>query len=181
MTTLEIILEILKYTVPAIIVLIGVNVIVKRFLVNEIERKRLAIFKETSEKTLMLRLQAYERLTIYIERIHPRSLVSRLYDTNLTNQEFHYLLIKSIQEEFEHNLSQQIYVSTELWRTIMTVKEQSLSMINGISSTLEPTQKCKEFTNKIFTYLQNTDTEIPIDIALEMINNEAKMVLSLNA
>lgn len=180
MTTVEIILEILKYTIPSLIVLIGVNVIVKKFLVNEIERKKLAIFSDSSEKTLMLRLQAYERLTIYLERIHPRSLVSRLYNPNLTNQEFHYIMINSIQEEFEHNLSQQIYVSTQLWRTIMSVKEQSTAMINGIGSTLEPTHKSREFTDKIMNYLQNPDTNIPLDIALEMINNEAKVVLSMN-
>lgn len=178
MSTLEIILEILKYTIPSIIVLIGANVIIKRFLVTDIERKKLAIFSDTNEKTLMLRLQAYERLTIYIERIHPRSLVSRLYNTQLTNQEFHYMLIHAIQEEFEHNLSQQIYVSTQLWRTIMTVKEQSLNMINSIGSTLEPTNKCKEFTTAIMNYLQNSESGIPIEIALEMINNEAKIVLT---
>lgn len=174
------IFEILKYTLPALIVLICTSVIVKRFLVNETERKRLAIFQEGLGKTMMLRLQAYERLSIFTERIHPRSLISRLYDTDLTNQQFHLILIQNIQQEFEHNLSQQIYVSNQVWKTVATVKEQEMAMINNIGGSVNPNGPAREMVNKIMDYLQHEDTIMPVSIALEMINNEAKMVLSSN-
>ena len=174
------VLEILKYTIPALVVLIGTSVIVKRFLVTETERKRMAIFQEGMGKTMMLRLQAYERLSIFVERIHPRSLISRLYQPNLSAQEFHYILIQNIQQEFEHNLSQQIYVSNEVWKTVSTVKEQELAMINKVGGSVNPSAPARDLTNKIMEYLQNSETTMPVEIALEVINNEAKMILFSN-
>lgn len=175
------IFEILKFTVPALVVLICTSIIVKRFLVTETERKRMAIFQEGLSKTMMLRLQAYERLSIFVERIHPRSLISRLYEPNLTVQQFHLTLIQNIQQEFEYNLSQQIYVSNEVWRTVTTVKEQEMAMINKIGGSMDPNLPAREMVNRIMDYLQHEDTVLPAQIALEMINNEAKMVLSINA
>lgn len=175
---LQTLLEILKYTLPALIVLICTSVIVKRFLVTETERKRLAIFQEGLSKTMMLRLQAYERLSIFTERIHPRSLISRLYEPNYTVQQFHLILVQNIQQEFEHNLSQQIYVSNQVWKTVTTVKEQELAMINKIGGSIDPQLPAREMVNKIMEYLKHDDTVMPVEIALEMINNEAKLVLS---
>lgn len=171
------ILEILKYTVPAIVVLIGTSLIVKRFLISEIERKRMAIFQEGMGKTMMLQLQAYERLSIFVERIHPRSLISRLYQSNLTAQEFQYILLHHIQEEFEHNLSQQIYVSNEVWKTVTAVKEQEMAMVNSVGNSLNPQAPARELSDKIMAYLQNSEASKPVEIALEIINNEAKMIL----
>ncbi len=174
-------LEILKYILPAIVVLIATSVIVKKFLIKETEQKRLSIFQENASKTMTLRLQAYERLSIFTERIHPRSLISRLYDSQYNCQQFHFILTQNIQQEFEHNLSQQIYVSNEVWKTVVAVKEQELAMINSIGSRMNPEAPAKEMVKKVMDYVSNEDTELPVTIALEMINNEAKMVLSSRA
>lgn len=179
-STVSLILEILKYVVPSIIVIIGTSVIVKRFLITETEQKRLAIFQEGLSKTMMLRLQAYERLSIFVERIHPRSLISRLYQPGLTNAQLQLLLVQNIQAEYEHNLSQQIYVSTEVWRTISSVKEQEMAMVNAIGGTLDPNAAAKELSIKIMDYVATSETITPVEIALEMINNEAKLILSMS-
>lgn len=179
-STVEILLEIAKYVIPSIVVIIGTSVIVKRFLISETERKRLAIFQEGMSKTMMLRLQAYERLSIFVERIHPRSLISRLYQAGLTNAQLQLLMIQHVQAEYEHNLSQQIYVSTEVWRTISSVKEQEMAMINTIGSQLNPDAPAKELTMRIMDNLVTVESITPVEIALEMINNEAKLILSMS-
>ena len=72
------ILEILKYILPSIIVLLSSYLIVQKFLVSELKRKQLALLQDTQDTTLRLRLQAYERLTLFVERISARALIPRL-------------------------------------------------------------------------------------------------------
>ncbi len=178
MTALQTILEILKYIIPAIIVLIATTTIVKRFLVNETERKRLAIFAEGQDTTLRLRLQAYERLALYMERIHPRVLIPRLYSTGMTTRELQAAILETIRMEYEHNLSQQIYVSTQVWKTIQSVKEQEIAMINQIVTLLNPDGSAKELHQKIVDFILTNENDLPVEVALDIINREAKLVLS---
>jgi hypothetical protein len=178
MTTLQTILEILKYVIPAIIVLIATSTIVKKFLVNETERKRLSIFKEGMDTTLRLRLQAYERLALYMERIHPRVLIPRVYVTGMTNRDLQTELIQAIRIEYEHNLSQQIYVSSQVWKTIQSVKEQEMAMINQVAGMLDPEGSAKELHQRMIDFIISNENDLPVEVALEVINNEAKLVLS---
>lgn len=178
MTVLQTILEILKYTIPAIIVLIATSTIVRKFLVNETERKRLAIFGQGQDITLRLRLQAYERLALYMERIHPRVLVPRVYSTGMTIRELQTELISAIRTEYEHNLSQQIYVSSQVWKTVQSVKEQEMAMINQVASLLNPEGPAKELHQKIIDFIISNENDLPVEVALEVINNEAKLVLA---
>lgn len=176
----ETLLEILKYTVPAVVVLVATWLVVNKFLVTEIEKKQLAIFGKQTREVLMLRMQAYERLTHFVERIHPHALIGRHYLPNATAQEVQLNMVKNIREEYEHNLSQQIYVSREVWETVKNVKEQEISMINQIAVSLGMGASAKELIAKISEFAMNEDTEVPSDIALHIINGEAKKVLMAN-
>ncbi|OJW81270.1 MAG: hypothetical protein BGO69_04180 [Bacteroidetes bacterium 46-16] len=178
---METILEIVKYTVPAIVVLLSSYLIVKRFLVNELKRKQFALLHETQNVTIPLRLQAYERLALFTERMHPRQLVPRVYVPGMTVNDLQQALLLTIRTEFEHNLSQQIYVSKEVWSTVKTVKEQELNMISHIAKQLPPDAPAKELHVKIVDYVLTTESALPTDIALQVINDEAKRVLSYGA
>lgn len=171
------ILEILKYVLPSIVVLVATVLIVNKFLINETERKRLAIFAENADSSMKLRLQAYERLTIFIERMNTKNLISRFYNSAATAQDVQLAMVQSIRAEFEHNLSQQIYVSHELWQTIKAVMEQEITMLNRVGSTCELGAPASVFVTKLSEYLVNTESTIPTDIALETINKEAKFIL----
>jgi hypothetical protein len=171
------ILEVLKYTIPAIVVLIACAIIVGKFLTGEYKRKQLAVFQEGQETTLRLRLQAYERLAMFIERVHPRELIPRVYLTGMTVQDLRTLATNAIKAEFEHNLSQQIYVSSNVWNTIVSVKEQELAMINNIAQMLPADADAKELNNRIIDYVMSQEDGVPSEIALEAINNEAKLVM----
>ncbi|HTO15148.1 MAG TPA: hypothetical protein VLZ83_05230 [Edaphocola sp.] len=173
----ETLLDIAKYIIPAIIVLIASSMIVGKFLTGEYKRKQLAVFQEGQGVTMRLRLQAYERLTVFLERSHPRELIPRVYIPGMTVRELQTVAVNAINSEFEHNLSQQIYVSTNVWNTVMTAKQQEVAMINQIALTLNPEENAKELNAKIASYLISQEQATPAEIALETINNEAKMVM----
>jgi hypothetical protein len=178
---MEVLLELLKYTVPAIIVLISSYLIVKKFLVTELQRKQIALLHETQDVTIRLRLQAYERLILFVERLHPRQLIPRVYEPGMSVVQLQYALIQTIRAEFEHNLSQQMYVSNEVWQTIRGVKEQELNMITHIAKQLDPEASGKDLHTSIVNFVLTTEDELPVDVALQVINREAKRVMSLGA
>ncbi len=173
--------ELLKYTIPAIVVLIACSLIVRRFLITEVKEKQLALLRDNQENTVRLRLQAYERLVLFIERIHMRQLVPRVYQSGMTVSDLQSALIFNIRAEFEHNLSQQIYVSKPIWDTVRGVKEQEMNMINGIARQLDPNAPATELHKRMVDYVTTIDGELPTDIALQMINDEAKSVLTYGA
>jgi len=171
-------LEILKYVLPSLVVLLASYMIVQKFLVSELKRKQIALLQETQHVTIPLRLQAYERLTIFIERINSRNIIPRIYETGMTVNDLRYALILTINAEYEHNLSQQIYVSRQIWQTVRTMKEQELNMINMMAVQLEPEAPAKELQVRLADYLLSAEGEMPGEIALNLINEEARSVLS---
>lgn len=175
------ILEILKYVLPALIVLICSYLIVQKFLVTEVQRKQLALLQDTQDVTIKLRLAAYERLVLFIERVHPRQLVPRIYEPGMTVTELQQMLVYNINVEFEHNLSQQVYVSRPVWEAVRTTKEQQLNMINQIAQQLNPGAPGKDLHARIVEYLISVEGDLPTDTALHLINEEAKRVLSYGA
>ena len=174
---MQTVLELLKYTIPALIVLLSSYLIVQKFLVTQTQRKQLALLKDTNDITIRLRLQAYERLVLFMERITPRQLIPRVYASGMTVRDLQQALTFNIQTEFEHNLTQQIYVSHHVWETVKNVKEQELNMINQITQQLNPDAPAKELHMRIVDYVMTVEDGMPTDVALEIINEEAKRVL----
>lgn len=172
------VLDILKYTLPAIIVLISSYMIINTYLVKEVEKKQLAIFKENVHITIQMRMQAYERLTIFLERMRTPALISRYYNQNMTVQDLQIAIVQGIRSEFEHNYSQQIYVSPQVWNTVKTAMEQEITMLNRIGSTFELGAPSSAYVKRVTDFTMNSETTLPIDIALEVINTEAKKLLT---
>ena len=81
---LQIALEIAKYVLPSLVVLLATSTIVSKFIARDVSNKRVELLRESQGTSIRLRLQAYERLTVYIERIHPRSLIPRVYESGMT-------------------------------------------------------------------------------------------------
>jgi hypothetical protein len=171
-------LEILKYILPALVVLLATYLIVQKFVVSEVQRKQLAIFQESQDVTIRLRLQAYERLTLFIERISPRQLITRLYDSSMTVRDLQMAINFAIRTEYEHNLSQQIYVSKNVWETVKGVKEQEMNMANRIAASLPPDAHAKELHARILDVVTQTEEQLPTDVALQIINDEVRKVMA---
>ena len=133
-------LDLLYFTIPTLISLVIVYLIVSKFNNKETAAKRLELLQSNHDTAFRMRLQAYERLAMLVERTHPRQLIPRVYTSGMTVQELQQALVITINAEFEHNLSQQIYVTAGTWQLIRIFKEQEINMIKHIASTLNPAE-----------------------------------------
>lgn len=125
---------------------------------------------------LPLQLQAYERIVLFVERISPQSLISRVSQPGFTVLDMQIAMVSSIKSEYDHNVSQQIYVTAEAWEAVRTVKEQTISIINQIALKLPPDAPSIELNKQILELFMR-QKESPADIAAEIINAEARKLM----
>ncbi len=117
------------YLLPAIVVGIIAYYFFKGHTANEEGRRRFLLHRETQKDMLPLRLQAYERLTLFLERIDPNRLLIRVKPYSDSISDYETLLTNTMEQEFEHNLTQQIYVSTECWNLVNAAKNATIHVI----------------------------------------------------
>jgi hypothetical protein len=122
--------EILKIVLPALIVFLTAYFLFRDMLDNAQKQRELEFRISNSRKVTPVRLQAYERLALLLERISPQSLLLRVSPHDHTAADYHQQLLSHIRQEFEHNFSQQIYVSPLLWETIRRAREDLIGVIN---------------------------------------------------
>lgn len=123
-------LEILKYTLPSIVVFLTSFFILRLYLRNEERKRRFELSLSHKDNVLPLRLQAYERLILYLERISPDSIVMRFKDSRLSVVELQNELVNVVRTEFDHNLSQQTYISIQAWELIKGARADTIKLIN---------------------------------------------------
>ena len=122
-------IELLSYTLPAVITGFVAYYFFNLHTKNEEGRRRYLLNKDTRKDALPLRLQAFERMTLFLERINPGKLLIRISPNSEDKNDYVNLLISNIEQEFEHNLTQQIYMSDECWTVIVTSKNATIQMI----------------------------------------------------
>ncbi len=164
--------EILKITIPALAVLGATFFLVKRFLDNEQKRREHELRTSTQAMMTPLKIQAYERIIIFLERINPNSLVVRVNKNNMTARQLHLDLVSTIKSEYEHNLSQQIYISEGSWQFVKTAKEEIIQLINISSSKVPSDANSSELAIMILNISANLDKKMPSDAAIEFIKKE---------
>ena len=164
-------IELLSYTLPAIITGVVAYYFFNLHTKNEEGRRRYLLNKDTQKDALPLRLQAFERMTLFLERITPGKLLIRLSPNSEDKNDYENLLISSIEQEFEHNLTQQIYMSDECWTVIVTAKNATIQMIRrtNMSDRVDTANKLREV---IMNDLMNKQS--PSAVALSYIKNEVK-------
>ena len=137
--------------------------------------------KEIPEKTSSLshqmQLQAYERLTLLVDRIALPNLISRMNQSGLNAKEMQLLLIQTIKQEFDYNITQQIYVSAEAWNAVKNLKEQTMLIINQFSSTLPQEATGADLNKLLLEYLMNDEKGNLHELVGEAISYEARKLL----
>jgi hypothetical protein len=131
-------LEILKYTVPALIVFLTTWVVLRIWSRNEANRRGHDFNMHIDDEILPVRLQAYERIILLLERISPDSLLMRVSRPEYTARQLHAELLNNIKSEYEHNMTQQTYVSDEAWEKVKMARNQIMNLINDASSDVKP-------------------------------------------
>jgi hypothetical protein len=171
----ELIIDLLKIVIPCVIVFLGCFLTVRHFLDTE-ARKRLAEIRLANQGVVTpMRLQAYERLAIFLERIHPHMIVTRVHKSGMSARLLQSELTKVIRTEFEHNLSQQIYMSNHAWEMVKTAKEEITKLVNVAASKLPDTATGVELSQMILQISQQIE-KMPTQVALEYIKKEVGQV-----
>lgn len=129
MEDITLILSYFAYLLPAVVVGIIAFYFFKGHTANEEGRRRFILQKEAQKNMLPLRLQAYERYALFLERIAPNKLLVRVAPFSEDVEDYEKLLIKNIEQEFEHNVSQQIYVTNDCWNMINAAKNATIQII----------------------------------------------------
>ena len=123
--------------VPSLIVAVTAFVLAKYFVENDQKKRLLELKFHSKELVTPIRLQAYERMAMFLERIDPNQLLFRVNNPELTAYQMQTILLATIRSEYEHNLSQQVYISPEAWEGIKNAKEKVVNVINLAAGHLE--------------------------------------------
>lgn len=165
----EKIFEVILYAVPALITGMIAYYFFKEHTKNEDGRRRFLLHKDMQVNTLPIRLQAYERMALFLERITPSKLLIRIKPTSSDESTYESLIVATIEQEFEHNLSQQIYVSDECWNIIVAAKNTTIQLIRK-AGLLEKTGTADKLREVILTEMM--EKRAPSDAALAFIKKE---------
>jgi uncharacterized membrane protein len=164
--------EILLHVVPALIVLFTAFFLIKYQLEEVFSKLKLPAHHD-SGKRLQVNFQAYERLVLYLERINPSNMVMRMYRSSANARALEADMVKSIREEFEHNLSQQIYVSDDIWKLIKQAKEETIKLISLASAQCSEKSSSTDLS-KILLELAGAIDEFPHDVAIRYLKAELR-------
>ncbi len=172
---MEELVDLAKIVIPAGLVLYAMYLLVRSFLNKELEKKMLEIKMKNSETILPIRLQAYERMCLFLERITPNNLVPRLNSGGLTSKELQHILLKEIRDEFNHNLSQQLYMSDEAWKSVKAAMESIIIVVNQAITEVDPESKGIELARVVIQKNINQEYDT-IELALNFLKDEIRKV-----
>ncbi|MCR5298635.1 MAG: hypothetical protein K6D57_05000 [Paludibacteraceae bacterium] len=167
--------EILAYTIPSIVVGGVVLTAIHYLFSAEKERQQFDLKKENLKVMTPIRLRAYERMALFLERMTPGSLLLRqTYGNNISSNELHQQLLQQIRNEWEHNVSQQIYIQEETWDLIENAKESITELVNTCASEVSKNTVAVGLATLILdTYKKGQDEEpTPIDTAMDAVRKD---------
>lgn len=141
--------SLLPYILPSVVVFLTAYYLLMQFLKNERLRRLEEMRIDRTRTTLPIRLQAYERIILLLERIAAENLVMRVLQPGMTVQNLQQAMLHTVREEFSHNLSQQLYVSSGLWALVRNAKEETLGQINASASLFDPKANASELAGKL--------------------------------
>lgn len=163
--------EILKIAIPAIIVFLTAYFLFRDMMENAQKQCEFEFKIKNSNEITPVRLQAYERLTLLLERISPQSLLMHISPHELKSSDYHQMLLSQIRQEFEHNLSQQIYISPMLWETIRGARENLIGLINKSAEEISSEAPAISLSRKIIQNYIDEENQ-PILYAMNELKKE---------
>lgn len=175
---MTIFLEILKYILPSLVVFAAVYFIQKQYLQKEYNLKMLELKSKYSKDAIPLKLQAYERLLLFCDRIRLYNLILRLKSPNMTAEELKTSMIIAVQKEYEHNMAQQLYTSHKLWDIIELAKNNIIDTISDSSISSDKSTRAESYAQALLQK-NNANSTDTIKIAINAIKEEAKIILNV--
>jgi len=161
----------LQYTIPAIVVLITSYLLIKQFFEKEYRQQKHELLLNNQKIITPIRLQAYERMVLLLERISPENLLTRVYVPGMTVKDMKSMAIQNIKSEFDHNLSQQVYISAKSWELIKMAKENLIKLLNLAANKFEDKSPASEYSKMVLQMYFNVE-EPPLTVALTNLKEE---------
>ncbi len=177
MDWLSFLLEVLKLTIPALTVFLVSFYMLRQVLENDFQKKNLEYKRQIRNDVNPVKMQAYERMLLFLERINPSSLLVRMTTAQMTAAQLRHELNESINEEFNHNIAQQLYVSPQAWQVIRVVKEQVLHIINESYKHLPEGSSAVDLSKAILENIIKSE-EIPTDKGINFLKKEFQLVFN---
>lgn len=145
--------------------------VLDKMLRSEAKKRTFELAKINQDAITPVRLRAYERITLLLERTKPSVMVVDIIQPGMNCLDFQRLLIQNIRKEFEHNYAQQIYVSNKLWEAVCTTRNNLIKLINTTAAHFNPDENASKMAETIIRMYSETQ-ETPTSIAIEILKGE---------
>jgi hypothetical protein len=155
--------------VIAFSIYLTINTVADKFFLKQ----KMDIRSKNTEITLPLRLQAYERMCLFLERISPSNLLLRLVPSAMSALELQQILLHDIREEYNHNVAQQLYMSSAAWEQITNAMNETVAVINQAALEVTPDAPPADLAKKIFAQVIDKDVQ-PVTHALKILKDEIR-------
>lgn len=173
---MELFAELLKFTIPGLIVFATAYYLLKLMLDQRLEQSKIHVRQEAVKITLPLRLQAYERLILLCDRTEIPNVLIRVRIPGMTVSELQAALMLTIRQEFEHNTSQQLYVSNTLWQIVTLARNETLAIISRIAGNLESSAPADQLFDALLDQHSSMEQGSPLQKAAFAIRTEVEQL-----
>ena len=161
---------------PALLVFFTAQYMMKQHITNSVQLVKTEILKTNLNTFTPLKLQAYERIALFLERTSIPALIQSYAQAGQSARGFAAAATHAIKEEYSYNVSQQIYVSTQMWTLVKAIKEQHLQLLQNITANLPADATAADLSQKLIEFLQSMEIQ-PQDRGLEFMKNEIALTL----
>lgn len=168
---MEILTSFLVGLLPASAICVVVYLFLKKQNDTQIQRVALELKKERQQHLLPSRVEAYQRAVLFMERISPSNVVMRLHNPGKPARVMQADLLKSIREEYDHNVAQQIFISSQAWDMVKDAKEETIKIINIAGNAMEETATGMDLSAKIFEIVAEVG-DLPTEITIKFLKEE---------
>lgn len=165
--------DLLKYTLAGLFVFFAAYFVLKGHFDAYYNLKALEYKTLVVKDMLPLKLQAYERMTLFVERINPANLMLRLHQPGMSAKEMQSLVLAEVKAEYQHNISQQLYISKDAWNIIKRVKDDTIGLINHAVGNMPAEATAVELSKVVFVKLDELE-ENPYELALLVMKNDVQ-------
>lgn len=165
--------EVLKYTLPSLIVFLTAFYFLRSYFYDQEKKRQYKMMLKNKELITPLRLQAYERVILFLERISPDSLIIRVSQGSMNARQLQNEMLASIRAEYEHNLSQQLYLSSEAWEYVKAARANTIKLINTAAEKIAADAPYLQLSAAILDLSVQTE-KTPTVIAIEFIKKEVQ-------
>jgi hypothetical protein len=168
---MDVLLQLALLILPSGAVMFTTFFFLRRESYKERIQMNVELKKQRQDFFLPSRVEAYQRAVLLLERIHPNSLVMRLHKPGLSAKKLQTEFLKTIREEYDHNVAQQLFISPRGWKMVKDAKEETIKIINTAGNQMLATSTGMDLATKIFELVAEIG-QLPSEIAVDFLKSE---------